>query len=107
MKRRKQNGKNANPNLLWACFYHFAFFPLIIYKFLLILQVIMVEFYKIFLVIKIKCFREKLVLLQKKISWLIDVSNKTIIYIEVEKQNNSTINNLKKTTIYLMCLLRV
>jgi len=45
---------------------------------------------------KIKRIREKLVLSQEKLARLADVSNNTIINIEAGKQNNPTIDTLKK-----------
>ena len=45
---------------------------------------------------KVKQLREKLELLQEKLIRLADVSNNTIINIEVGKQDNPTIDTLKK-----------
>jgi len=45
---------------------------------------------------KIKRMREKLGLSQEKLDRLADVSNNTIINIEAGKQQNSTVNTLKK-----------
>ncbi len=45
---------------------------------------------------KIKRLREKMDLLQEKLARLADVSNNTIINIEAGKQQNPTIETLKK-----------
>ena len=45
---------------------------------------------------KVKQFREKLGLSQEKLARLSDVSNNTIINIEAGKQDNPTIDTLKK-----------
>lgn len=45
---------------------------------------------------KVKQLREKLGLSQEKLARLADVSNNTIINIEAGKQNNPTIDTLKK-----------
>ena len=45
---------------------------------------------------KVKQLREKLGLSQEKLARLADVSNNTIINIEAGKQNNPTVNTLKK-----------
>ena len=45
---------------------------------------------------KVKQLREKLGLSQEKLARLADVSNNTIINIEVGKQDNPTIDTLKK-----------
>jgi DNA-binding XRE family transcriptional regulator len=45
---------------------------------------------------KVKQLREKLGLSQEKLARLADVSNNTIINIEVGKQDNPTIETLKK-----------
>lgn len=45
---------------------------------------------------KVKQLREKLGLSQEKLARLADVSNNTVINIEVEKQDNPTIDTLKK-----------
>lgn len=45
---------------------------------------------------KVKQFREKLGLSQEKLARLADVSNNTIINIEAGKQDNPTIDTLKK-----------
>jgi len=45
---------------------------------------------------KVKQFREKLDLSQEKLARLADVSNNTIINIEAGKQDNPTIDTLKK-----------
>jgi len=47
---------------------------------------------------KVKQLREKLGLSQEKLARLADVSNNTIINIEAGKQNNPTIETLKKIT---------
>lgn len=44
----------------------------------------------------VKRFREKMGLSQEKLARLADVSNNTIINIEAGKQNNPTIETLKK-----------
>ena len=44
----------------------------------------------------VKQLREKMGLSQEKLARLADVSNNTIINIEAEKQNNPTIETLKK-----------
>ena len=45
---------------------------------------------------KVKQLREKLGLSQEKLARLADVSNNTVINIEVGKQDNPTIDTLKK-----------
>ncbi|MFA6130638.1 MAG: helix-turn-helix transcriptional regulator [Patescibacteria group bacterium] len=45
---------------------------------------------------KVKQLRERLGLSQEKLARLADVSNNTIINIEAEKQDNPTIDTLKK-----------
>lgn len=45
---------------------------------------------------KVKQLREKLGLSQKKLARLADVSNNTVINIEAGKQDNPTIDTLKK-----------
>lgn len=45
---------------------------------------------------KVKRLREKLALSQEKLARLANVSNNTIINIEAGKQDNPTINTLKK-----------
>ena len=45
---------------------------------------------------KVKQLREKLALSQEKLARLADVSNNTIINIEAGKQDNPTIDTLKK-----------
>ena len=45
---------------------------------------------------KIKRYREKLGLSQEKLARLADVSNNTIINIEAGKQQNPTVNTIKK-----------
>ncbi len=45
---------------------------------------------------KVKQLRDKLELSQEKLARLADVSNNTIINIEAGKQNNPTIDTLKK-----------
>jgi len=47
---------------------------------------------------RVKQLREKLGLSQEKLARLADVSNNTIINIEAGKQNNPTIETLKKIT---------
>ncbi len=47
---------------------------------------------------KVKQLRKKLGLSQEKLARLADVSNNTIINIEAGKQNNPTIETLKKIT---------
>lgn len=47
---------------------------------------------------KVKQLREKLDLSQEKLARLADVSNNTIINIEAGKQDNPTIDTLKKIT---------
>ena len=47
---------------------------------------------------KIKRIREKLGLSQEKLARLADVSNNTIINIEAGKQDNPTIDTLKKVS---------
>lgn len=47
---------------------------------------------------KVKQLREELGLSQEKLARLADVSNNTIINIEAGKQNNPTIETLKKIT---------
>ncbi|PIR92324.1 XRE family transcriptional regulator [Candidatus Falkowbacteria bacterium CG10_big_fil_rev_8_21_14_0_10_44_15] len=56
----------------------------------------MVESSKTNLVKKVKQLREKLGLSQEKLARLADVSNNTIINIEAGKQDNPTIDTLKK-----------
>ena len=56
----------------------------------------MVESSKINLAKKVKQLREKLGLSQEKLARLADVSNNTIINIEAGKQDNPTIDTLKK-----------
>jgi DNA-binding XRE family transcriptional regulator len=46
--------------------------------------------------IKVKCLREKLGLSQEKLARLADVSNNTIVNIESGKQQNPTIETIKK-----------
>ena len=56
----------------------------------------MVESSKTNLAKKVKQLREKLGLSQEKLARLADVSNNTVINIEVGKQDNPTIDTLKK-----------
>ena len=56
----------------------------------------MAESSKTNLVKKVKQLREKLCLSQEKLARLADVSNNTIINIEAGKQDNPTIDTLKK-----------
>ena len=56
----------------------------------------MAESSKTNLVKKVKQLREKLGLSQEKLARLADVSNNTIINIEAGKQDNPTIDTLKK-----------
>ena len=56
----------------------------------------MAESSKTNLVKKVKQLREKLSLSQEKLARLADVSNNTIINIEAGKQDNPTIDTLKK-----------
>ena len=56
----------------------------------------MVESSKTNLAKKVKQLREKLGLSQEKLARLADVSNNTIINIEAGKQDNPTIDTLKK-----------
>lgn len=58
----------------------------------------MAESSKTNLVRKVKQLREKLGLSQEKLARLADVSNNTIINIEVGKQDNPTIDTLKKVS---------
>jgi len=56
----------------------------------------MVESSKTSLAREVKQLREKLGLSQEKLARLADVSNNTVINIEAGKQDNPTINTLKK-----------
>lgn len=56
----------------------------------------MVESSKTNLAKKVKQLREKLGLSQEKLARLADVSNNTVINIEAGKQDNPTIDTLKK-----------